>query len=455
MESISEDEQSSSSLSNSYITQEEKNKKLITIGECSIFYLYLLGATICQVISILILGGFEENIGLFGFSPILNSYSLMQSIYTYIGYLIFSPIFRCISKRNERKVNIQRKSLLIHNDLTKLNYKKLYLQIFLVSFCFGFYSEILNILYDQGFQLLNYWTFETIFTFLLVRKYFEVDIYKHHRFSIYFIVITCSIFLLVASLLPESSGKEEQFNTYQNINNKLGSYYYSIIIIIFFIFLSFIFAFSRTFSKILMQIKSLSNFILIFAIGINGLIISIISSIILYYMHLENNILQYFIDLNNCEKDYKFYLEIFLITPIFIFIQFMQLYFEILVIFYLNPIYALAINNLTFGSTKLVSFIANASANVIHFLFSELSEVFAIIGYIFYLEILELNFCGLSDNIKRNIVSKGQNEFNKLYIYKLRNTHLFDIIEDEGEKENTPESKKNLEMAHNINDENE
>ena len=172
-------------------------------------------------------------------------------------------------------------------------------------------------------------------------------------------------------------------------------------------------------------------------------------------MHLENNILQYFIDLNNCEKDYKFYLEIFLITPIFIFIQFMQLYFEILVIFYLNPIYALAINNLTFGSTKLVSFIANASANVIHFLFSELSEVFAIIGYIFYLEILELNFCGLSDNIKRNIVSKGQNEFNKLYIYKLRNTHLFDIIEDEGEKENTPESKKNLEMAHNINDENE
>ena len=47
MDSISEDEQSNSSLSKNSYTKDEKRKKLITIGECSRFYLYLLGATIC------------------------------------------------------------------------------------------------------------------------------------------------------------------------------------------------------------------------------------------------------------------------------------------------------------------------------------------------------------------------------------------------------------------------
>ena len=34
--------------------------------------------------------------------------------------------------------------------------------------------------------------------------------------------------------------------------------------------------------------------------------------------------------------------------------------------------------------------------------------------FLIYLEIIELNFCGLSTNIKRNIISKGENESNQL-----------------------------------------
>ena len=454
MDSISEEEQSNSSLSKNSYTKDEKRKKLITIGECSRFYLYLLGATICQLISILILGGLKNNVGLFGFSPILNSYISVQSIYTYIGYIIFSLIFRSVSKSNERQVNPKKKTHLIYNDLSKQDYKKLYFHIFLVSFCFGFYEESLNILYSLGFQLLNYWTFETIFTFLLIRKFFEFAIYKHHKCSIYFIVITCSIFLLIASLLPETSG-EEELNTYQYINKNLGSYYYSIIIILFFILISFVFAFSRTFSKIFLQVKNLSRYTLIILIGINGLLISLISYIILYYTNIENSISQYFIDLNECDKDYKFYLEIFLIYPIFIFVKFMDIYFEILIIFYLNPIYALASNNLTYGSIKIASFISNNSASIIHFLFSELSEIFAIIGYIFFLEILELNFCGLSDNTRKNIKSKGQDEFNQLWIYRIKTIKLLNYEEGEIEDKNNNEQNQILEMKKETGDENE
>ena len=454
MDSISEEEQSNSSLSKNSYTKDEKRKKLITIGECSRFYLYLLGATICQLISILILGGLKNNVGLFGFSPILNSYISVQSIYTYIGYIIFSLIFRSVSKSNERQVNPKKKTHLIYNDFSKPNYKKLYFHIFLVSFCFGFYEESLNILYSLGFQLLNYWTFETIFTFLLIRKFFEFAIYKHHKCSIYFIVITCSIFLLIASLLPETSG-EEELNTYQYINKNLGSYYYSIIIILFFILISFVFAFSRTFSKIFLQVKNLSRYTLIILIGINGLLISLISYIILYYTNIENSISQYFIDLNESDKDYKFYLEIFLIYPIFIFVKFMDIYFEILIIFYLNPIYALASNNLTYGSIKIALFFSNNSPSIIHFLFSELSEIFAIIGYIFFLEILELNFCGLSDNTRKNIKSKGQDEFNQLWIYRIKTIKLLNYEEGEIEDKNNNEQNQILEMKKETGDENE
>ena len=48
------------------------------------------------------------------------------------------------------------------------------------------------------------------------------------------------------------------------------------------------------------------------------------------------------------------------------------------------------------------------------FILSEISEIVAIIGYIINLEIIELNFCGLSDNIRRNIMYKAQKEFKNL-----------------------------------------
>ena len=135
----------------------------------------------------------------------------------------------------------------------------------------------------------------------------------------------------------------------------------------------------------------------------------------------------------------------------------MLMYFEILIIYYLNPIYALATNNLTYGSSNIVSLISNNSSNFLNFLFSELSEIFALFGYIFYLEILELNFCGLSDNVKRNIRSKGENEFNQLMVERIQTIKaLYDneVEEDEEaeENENNLEAKKNIEMRDKTNE---
>ena len=109
------------------------------------------------------------------------------------------------------------------------------------------------------------------------------------------------------------------------------------------------------------------------------------------------------------------------------------MHFEILIIYYLNPIYVLAANDFTYGISKLINFISYGFEHYEHFLFSELTEVFAFLGNIVFLKIVELNFCGLSDNIRKNIKSKGEFDIKELFIVKKA---TLDNEEDEDDGEN-------------------
>ena len=68
----------------------------------------------------MILGDINNNIGLFGFAPILSSYNSMQSIYTYLSYIIFGIIIGLLVIFNHRK-NIKR---ILDGTENKLNFNK-------------------------------------------------------------------------------------------------------------------------------------------------------------------------------------------------------------------------------------------------------------------------------------------------------------------------------------------
>ena len=162
-----------------------------------------------------------------------------------------------------------------------------------------------------------------------------------------------------------------------------------------------------------MQSKFVSSYILIIFIGIVGIIITIIISIISYYYE-RDNFIDYFKELKN-HSTWEILRDVLIITPIFLFSQFMQMYFEILVIYYLNPIYTLVLNNINYGIKRLILFLFSINMKYFaNFIISEIAEIIAIFGYIINLEIIELNFCGLSDNIRRNIMDKAQKEFRYL-----------------------------------------
>ena len=433
----------------------KRRKKLITIGKCSHFYLYVLGTGISKIFSLLILGTnnskLENGFGFFGFCPVLSGYSFMQSFYTYIGYIIFGVIFFFKLFKKKQYTGGTKGNNLIYNNIGN-SLKNIWSKIKLGLNCFVFalHSEIKKYLYGSGFQFFNFWTFDFVFMLYFMKKYFVIDSFRHHKCAIIFLISSVSIVLLIASFLPNSLFGDNSGNSYDKIQSKFGSYFYCFLIILFFVFLSFIFSLTRTFSKIFMEIKFVSPYKLLIFIGVSGLVISLITSIVCYNIGDNNNLIDYYSALKkNLDEGskYKFYGEIFLVTPLYAFTSFMEMNFEILIIYYLNPFYVLMTNSFYYGVAELIYYIVNISGEylvVIHFILTEFAECFAFLGYIIYLEILELNFCGLNDNIKEVIKEKGDDEFRRLSIC-FDGKFLEDEENSDSDEEETNENKNNEE----------
>lgn len=466
---IMRSESTSGDYSNSFdstIGQEFKisknhSKKLITIGKCSRFYLFILASGLFKLFSLLLLGDnkvFEDGIGLFGFCPILYKYNFMQSIYTYLGYIIFGLIFFYFkgidNKEKEQKEFenlLRRKSTIrrsyIHNNPLKKITKNTKFRMLLVCLALVIHIEVKKVLYIKGFQFFNFWTLEIVFMILLLKKYFIIDFYIHHKASLIFNISACSTLLLIASFLPSSLSGQNPVNSYVNIKELLGNYFYCLLFIAIFVILSYIYSFSRTYSKVLMQIKFISPYKLIYLFGITGLIITLLAAIIAYFIGYEDNLPNYFSSLRdvlNEGKYYKFYAEVFLVIPLYSFTNFMQLTFEILTIYYLNPFYVLMTNNVYYIISEFITFMLNLSSDgliITQFLLAQLTEFFAILGYMIYLEIIELNFCGLNQNLRKTIIKKGDEEFKMLSLAQLSG---IDIEDEENEDEVNESNNKDL-----------
>ena len=80
-----------------------------------------------------------------------------------------------------------------------------------------------------------------------MKRYFIMDFYKHHKVSIIFNILVCSILLIIASLLPSSLMGDNSRNAYQNIEIKLGSKFYRILFIFIFLVLSCVYEFIQKF----------------------------------------------------------------------------------------------------------------------------------------------------------------------------------------------------------------
>ena len=448
-------------------------KCLVSIGICSRFYLYILAAGSFKLFSLIILGAkgfFEDGIGLFGFCPVFYDYNFIQSIYMYIGYIIFGIIFLNVMEiKIEENINaankysyfqeLYRVSVVNSNEKDNTNWKIAFLCLAIVA-----QVETKKVLYIEGFQFFNFWVLEIIFMQILMRIYFTIDVYIHHKVAIFFNVTVCSAILITASFLPTSLSNDNQGNSYQNTKNKFGSYFYCILIILFFMVISFIFCFTRIYSKVLMQIKFVSPYKLILCFGITGFIISLSCSLVAYNINYRDNLFNYFSALRSSldeGKKYKFYGEIFLASPLYAFTTFMEFTFEILTIYYLNPFYILLSNTLYYGITEFLFFVLNSSSDtlvIFHFILTELAEIITAFGHSIYLEIIEFHICGLDNNLRKMISKKGEDEFIKIFLNDLPGKEndddddedIVDNVEDDNTKSKEDKYFGNINKYNNI-----
>ena len=129
-----------------------------------------------------------------------------------------------------------------------------------------------------------------------------------------------------------------------------------------------------------------------------------------------DNIKIYFSSLKELTDDWKFYVEIIIIQPIFLIINFFELVCEFLVIIRLNPIFVLIQNNFNYAINNVLFLIFNNNQNfeeyltLTQFYISESAEIIAIICYMIYLQIIELRFCGLDMYLNKNLIKISHRE---------------------------------------------
>ena len=182
-------------------------------------------------------------------------------------------------------------------------------------------------------------------------------------------------------------------------------------------------AFSCVQIKYFIDKKYVSPYNVIILIGIIGFILSFLTSLFVSIFgnscteEYEKNLicycdaLSYFDDLKTSFKDNKklFFIRAFIIVPIYLIIEFIYIALDISIIKYLNPIYSLLTENIYFLIFIIYDFI-NKSESQLRFFISLSSEIFEIIGFCIYLEIIELRFCGLNENTRINIYLRGDEE---------------------------------------------
>ena len=243
----------------------------------------------------------------------------------------------------------------------------------------------------------------------------------------------------------------------------INSKYYCFLIIIIFLLDSCLISFARVKAKILMDIKNVSPFTIMFFIGCFGFLISIICLIFSSIFKCKSN-LCFMIDSNDGNTDKyldslplyfsnmtdifkkekaEFFAEIFVLYPLSSFLIFLKYLIDILLISYLNPIYVLISDNFYYGFVYIINFFYNEKYNgenkdkkdkLIQSILLILSDILSSILFFVYLEVIELRFCGLDKNIRKNIDERGKMEITSKILGN--NCYLFDnSFEEESEEE--------------------
>jgi hypothetical protein len=441
-------------------------KKFCGLGQCSQKYIYILITALLFLFKTAVLGLTEfyyrfPNYNMFKVETVIIGHPLLKLLLEYLGYVIYGAIFILVLKKNkifrkdESETNSEKNILIYHEKiLTKGNTKLLLIA------CGSFAVQLIvrSILNSFGLWKLDLWVFNIIFITYFLKLTFKYRIYKHQLYSLGFNFGINIILLISASCISSGDNPSD----YESVKNHFGSYFYILLFYLVFLILSACISFSQVMQKKLMDFYYISPINILFVIGIISAIFTLLALIISTNVncgeyiegsacgiHYKDNLNSSYFDNYNVyisnlgdhyEKSKKdFYLEIFLVYPLYSFACYLKYLFETLIVYHLNPNYVLISDNIYY-SIKITIALIHEPKDIKTYL-NLLGDIISLFAYFFYLEIFKINRFGLSYDTRLSIFKRSELEIDNCE--EIDDNEDDDLLDnDKRENKETDEEKK-------------
>ena len=410
----------------------------ISFGKYNKLYKYIWIFVIIKLINEYIFGySFPDQIR----PDIFNSvnyppYKLIQIFFNYLGSFILS-VFVCIYEKMQMKKE-DAKSKMISHSLFKYKFivndeqsiKPKIKSIIIFSLIGVISMETIGIIMGSGFSSLISWQFDLFLIANVNLILFGYRLFIHKKLAIIIVSVLSSLFQIITTF-------EYLFNDKYNLIYKNHIIFIPIITIIYpVISLIRFYAFCKI--KWLLDYKLVPTGVLYSVFSFVGTLIFLIASFISTYIKCADKTTFYDIDLICSIKietgnkiDYYFdnfyyflkklwnkdslgmnilYIFLFIIRLI---LEALRLLLSFINIKNLNPEYYQCSYQIFFFINyciKLIKSIINDDDIGLTIL-RLLAEAVSLISIMIYLELIELKFCGLDNNLKRNIEIRGVNEY--------------------------------------------
>ena len=284
-------------------------------------------------------------------------------------------------------------------------------------------EDNLLLIYVDIFQDLDFWFFELIFISLIHSKIFHTTIFSHQKLGIAISVIVGSLLKIYSICLTLLKGNTDVFyNKYRPL----------IAFALFYFLLITTRSYVNTEIKTFLDIKYISQRILLISYGIAGTLLCFFTSIFTSSVScpevLKGNVCKkehdgkfYFDEINNYFESGKNFLVRLIIIGLGMITFFSYIYYYTLIIKFYTPVHVIFSFPIRFFTEKTFLLIFSAilfRAQLFQeknqwqkFLLDETGDIAAITGFLLYLEMIELHFCNLDFNIKRKIIRRGQEDY--------------------------------------------
>jgi len=404
-------------------------KKYISLGKYNKNYkyilLYLISRGINDCIYSLNYKDLYKEIYFFGeeAKEFFNNHQIVNTIFCYLGIFFFSLILikydsfiqnnkhnNETPKLNKSRSNLENSSQLIYNlpeDFLNYNKNRINLDIFLVAFLWVIIDLLDTIM---SIDVNDFWTFRMVFVYFFGKKIFNIQIYRHQIFAIYFISIVCSLLLLISYFYSKEENEDKHANNIYFISFGILIYLLNLLID----------AYSDWKAKRIIDLKFISSSKLFFCYGILGFLIYSIICIITTIADFEIDDNQNLFKFDNFIEYFDYFNKKNLILMVLYVITFaLKSLFYLLTIEHLTPFHVICMPtfylffiHIILGINTIIRDKDMFHENLVKILLEVIACFFGIIAFSIFLEFIELNFCSCNYNLKRYIVQRSNKELN-------------------------------------------